>query len=617
MRQAIRLSLSAGLPILLVLCSTAAAVPPMPAEWYSLLGLDEPGVAAPVTFPAAVDTPEVPSPLADGTIRPLVILVDFVDRQADKDIHPPLDYGKLIFRTNQEPGSFTDYWDEVSGGRVRIVGEESVDVDSAWIRISGTDPESGEELDYAFFASDEYGFGAYPRNSQGLVRYALDFVDSRINFAAYDNDGPDGIPRSADPQNSDDDGYVDALFVVHAGWGAEQSGSDDDIWSCKWDLSSDGGPGHYQTDDGVRVDDFMLVPEELYDGVDDGNELLVTVGPFCHSFGYLLGLPALYDATPSIDNPDSNGIGHWGLMGYGAWTGIVAAPSRVPLPGNCPVHPCAWSKIYMGWVSFDHATQGRNQPHAIYRAESAPPAGGTRFLKVTVAGPEEYFLLENRQQIGFDRGLSYLEHIDPDHPGPLHGLLIWHVDEEIINAELASGRINDNEFHKGVDLEAADGLSDLDGLVNLGDDGDPFPGYFSKRVFGPDTNPSSLPYGDGKSTCYIDGISDSDNPIRLYVTSIRNPLTEGVMCGPNPFTIPDDRVLTFFFEHNLRVSVRIYTLSGDLVDTLGEDEVDEAFGQASWDGLNSEGQPCASGLYFYTVDSGDYHVGHGKFTLIR
>lgn len=601
---------------LIVVCTSAGAMPGMPASWYEALGLAVPADTTEPLRPAGVDAPGDYRPAAGGTIRPLILLVDFDDKPADTDIHPPLEYGKLIFRANQEPGSFTDYWDEVSYGRINIVGDEDEDVDSAWVRISGQDGDGGQ-LDYAYFAAGEYGFGEYPNNSQGLVESALAFADSRINFAAYDNDGPDGIPRSQNPEGSDDDGYVDALFIVHAGWGAEQSRSADDIWSCKWSLSDDGGPGAYQTDDGVRVNEFMLVPEELYDGVDDGNELLSTIGVFCHTFAHQLGLPTLYDTTPELADPDSYGVGAWCLLGYGAWTGIVAYPHRVPIPGNCPVHPCAWAKIHMGWTDYTPATQGRNQRHVIYRAESSPPAGATRFLKITVAGPEEYFLLENRQQIGFDRGLSALEFIDPQDTGPLHGLLIWHIDEELINELIDSGRINDNEFHKGVDLEEADGLDDLDGLVNTGDDGDPFPGYYGKRVFGPESNPSSLPYDDSKSTCYIDNISDSDNPMICYITSIRNPLTEGVMCGPDPFRPNVDDHLTFFFEHNLRVTVRIYTLSGDLVRTIGEDEVDEAFGQAAWHGDNDDGNQVATGLYFYTIDSGDYHVGHGKFSLIR
>ena len=46
------------------------------------------------------------------------------------------------------------------------------------------------------------------------------------------------------------------------------------------------------------------------------------------------------------------------------------------------------------------------------------------------------------------------------------GLLIWHIDEFIIeenfNPEIGLSRINGNANHKGVDLEEADGIQHLD-----------------------------------------------------------------------------------------------------------------------------------------------------------
>lgn|GEM_PF-5209802 len=613
----IRHSLSLILLGSFIFATTALAMPGMPPSVYEALELPAPASFTEPVRPEGVDIPVPPSPTASVTVRPLVIFVDFDDKPADSDLHSPEDYGRLLFRQNQEPGSFVDYWNEVSGGHVRVIASEDEDVDSTWLRLSGVDDTSGDPLNYAFYANDNYGYGAYPRNSQGMVNGLLPLVDSRINFSAYDNDGPDGIPRSADPEHSDDDGYVDALFIVHAGWGGEQSYDPIDLWSCKWDLTSAGGPGDYSTDDGVKINDFMLVPEELYDDENDGDELLITIGTFCHNFGYILGLPALYDTTPERWSADSYGIGRWGLMGYGAWTGIVVPPERFALPGNCPVHPCAWSKHYLDWVEISHATQGREQPHVIYRAESTPPAGATRFLKITIAGPEEYFLLENRQQEGFDRGLSFLESVDDQEEGDHSGLLIWHIDENLIAANLATGTVNSDRLHKGVDLEEADGLSDLDYRENLGDDGDPFPGYTDNRTFGPTTTPNSLPYDSSGSTCYIERVSDSANPMTLYVTSIRNPLNEGTIVGPNPFYPDENDHLTFFFQTGLQVTVRIYTLAGDLVRTIGADEVDEAFGQAIWVGDNDAGNQVATGLYFYTVDSGNHHVGHGKFTIVR
>jgi immune inhibitor A len=49
-----------------------------------------------------------------------------------------------------------------------------------------------------------------------MARDALTASDPSVNFAPFDNDG---------------DGFVDAFIVIHAGGGAEATGSSGDIWS--------------------------------------------------------------------------------------------------------------------------------------------------------------------------------------------------------------------------------------------------------------------------------------------------------------------------------------------------------------------------------------------------
>ena len=93
-------------------------------------------------------------------------------------------------------------------------------------------------------------------------------------------------------------------------------------------------------------------------------------------------------------------------------------------------------------------------------------------------GPE-YFLIENRQKVGFDQYI---------YEG---GLLIWHIDENIINARIRSNSVNNDEQRKGVDLEAADGAADMDNNRNRGDGGDPFPGIARNRLFNSSSNPNS------------------------------------------------------------------------------------------------------------------------------
>jgi len=52
-----------------------------------------------------------------------------------------------------------------------------------------------------------------------MVEDVINAVAGSVDFSQYDNDH---------------DGYVDALFVIHTGQGAEFTGSSSDIWSHAW-----------------------------------------------------------------------------------------------------------------------------------------------------------------------------------------------------------------------------------------------------------------------------------------------------------------------------------------------------------------------------------------------
>jgi immune inhibitor A len=89
---------------------------------------------------------------------------------------------------------------------------------------------------------------------------------------------------------------------------------------------------------------------------------------------------------------------------------------------------------------------------------------------------KEYYLAEYRRKIGYDAGL------------PGQGLLVWHIDDEYINAEIDDNLINANENRLGIELEQADGKYDLWNIENAGDSGDPFPGSSLN------TNFNAIPY---------------------------------------------------------------------------------------------------------------------------
>ncbi|RLG79700.1 MAG: hypothetical protein DRO09_04060, partial [Thermoprotei archaeon] len=302
---------------------------------------------------------------------------------------------------------------------------------------------------------DYYGEKQGIEKAAELVREAVQKADAAIDFSKYDND---------------EDGYVDVVVVVHSGTGTEDSGNLNDIWSHQGYLSF-AGVGTYLTDDGVIVDRYTIQPEILSDGE------LVTIGIFCHEFGHALGLPDLYDKDYS-----SNGVGDWDIMASGCWLGKQ---------GDTPSHFSAWCKWYLGWITpiqvvgalINRTIKCVEESGEVYQL-LPNPNGPTDWVMGEHTGVGEYFLVENRYKIGFDAAL------------PGEGLLIWHIDESMPD--------NDNEDHKLVDLEEADGLNDLDNCVNYGDATDP---WYNSSGFTEISNPNSNLYNGTPSGVKVVNIS--------------------------------------------------------------------------------------------------------------
>ncbi|HEV2105228.1 MAG TPA: hypothetical protein VGU27_05810, partial [Candidatus Eisenbacteria bacterium] len=137
-------------------------------------------------------------------------------------------------------------------------------------------------------------------------------------------------------------------------------------------------------------------------------------------------------------------------------------------------------------------------------------------------------------------------------------------------------------------------------------------------------------------TPYSPGISlvqRFESPIITTIDSIVSPRVTaragsgGVWVVPNPFRAhaPWDRQpvagdafgrhLDFFGLPAARSTIRIWTLAGDLVQTLVHDGTGGG-GQARWDLISRNGQEVESGIYLFTVDS---PLGRqvGKFVIIR
>jgi len=268
-----------------------------------------------------------------GNLVVPVFCVKFSDTGAD-----PLPISQLetkLFDGPYTPLTARQYYREISYGDLDISGT-----------VYGWTTLPNPEIYYAGPGDCHGECGA--AHLGDLIVSTLTVNDGAVDFAQYDNDGPDGIPNSGD-----DDGYVDFVSFVHPTRAAECLGMDEHIWSHRSTIAFQTGVP-YTTDDAragggfIQVDDYTIQPIYNCD-----SKTLVDIGVFCHEWGHALGLRDLYDTDGG-----SSGVGAWCLMGSGG------SNSR-----SEPAHMGAWAKSRLGWTN-QIVVPATPTPFTIYDVET-------------------------------------------------------------------------------------------------------------------------------------------------------------------------------------------------------------------------------------------------------
>lgn len=334
--------------------------------------------------------------------------------------------------------------------------------------------------------------------------------------------------------NNLDFSQYDAFAVFHAGLGGEASQALNDVPSAfisTTDLT-DFVDGPISVDNGTfTVTSGMLLPEAISTSGRGGLN-----GTLARFFASQLGLPGLSD----FEN-DLPAVGDWSLMDTGANNLIEADKMGLQprqntlsntnvsstLIGFLPSLPMAWSRIKLGWITPTTITRSDTVQIVAAHIQSDLPNA----IKVPISATE-YYLLENRIsrlnvhgktptiQLSQPNGV-WLSVDDQDAFIPGSGILIWHIDDTVINASGDRKNINSNpdyeitftQYRRGISLEEADGLLDIgnvsasrvvqNGIISFstieGSETDPF--YVGNNaLFGPETTPntrSNLNYPTG------------------------------------------------------------------------------------------------------------------------
>lgn len=352
-----------------------------------------------------------------GQHRGLVVLVNFKDekmqpahtRQAFDDQFNLVGYNK-----NGNAGSVHDYFFAQSYGQLDVtfdvVGPVTVSKNMA---AYGGNDSNGEDIDPA-----------------GMVYEAIKLAKKQnpsLNFKDYD-------------WNDDDE--VDQVYVIYAGYGeaSDEDGSlEDTIWPHEWQISAGGYSLSY---DGVTIDTYGCSSELL--GNDSYPVQIDGIGSACHEFSHCFGLPDLYDTSGS--SVSAFGMDAWSLMDNGCYGDN----------GYKPTGYTSYERWMSGWLTPKRLSEGTTITNMAALTDS-PEA----YIIYNDNYPDEYYLLENRQQKGADAALDG------------HGLLVLHVDYD--EEAWSFNEVNNVKSHQRCSIIAADNKLSSNNLS-----GDPFPGTSHK-----------------------------------------------------------------------------------------------------------------------------------------
>lgn len=351
---------------------------------------------APVLKSAVSDFEGVSETGFFGQKKGLILLVEFSDLKFQSN-HGLEFYKKIANQPNLNEttedgtfrGSVRDYFYDQSNGQFEL------DFD-----VYGplTAPKN-----FAYYGQDNsYGSDAHIGE---LVAWALTQVKKDVDFTQYD---------------WDDDGYVDQVFVVYAGMGANYGYNSNAIWPHKWELRYNDYGKVWNTGQGVFVNSYACSCELNAYSLADG------IGTICHEFSHCLGYADLYDTTGG----GGYGMDAWDIMCMGSYND----------DSFCPAGYSGFEKWVAGWIKPIELTRD-----TVVTDMKPMSEGGDCYIIFNEGNRNEFYFLDNRQNSNWDDEI------------PGRGLLITHVDYD---PEIwMNNQVNDVADHQRMEPIHADNMS--------------------------------------------------------------------------------------------------------------------------------------------------------------
>lgn len=474
-----------------------------------------------------------------GNRKLVCILIGFTDLHISKT---QSDFNNLFnqvgYSIDNATGSVFDYYKENSFSQLNLT-----------VTVAG--PYVAKH-DMAFYgANDSNGNDVRP---DSLVAEAVRLADPAVNYANFDNDN---------------NGTVDGVYVIYAGYGEEAGAPSTAIWAHASQIPT------YTSPDGVTISSYSCSPE-LRGNSGTG---ITRIGVICHEFGHVMGAADYYDTDYTGTGDEYLGTGDWDIMASGSWDNN----------GATPAHHNPYTKIFnYGWAAATTISSAKSV--TLNNAEQ----NTNSFYRINTTTANEFFLIENRQQQLFD---GYI---------PGHGMLIYHVDGNFISAHFNSNDINAGA-HQGMYPVCASailnpGTSPFSyGSINAG--GCSFPGTSLKTSFTDFTTPNSLSWVGALTHVPISGIIENVGAKTVsFTTTITTDVEtsnelKAFMLGqnyPNPFD--NSTTIEFRIVKAGKVSLEVFNTLGQLVDVIVDESLPAGNYTKQW-----SPKGISNGIYFYQL----------------
>lgn len=286
-----------------------------------------------------------------GTPKALVIMVEFSDR---KFTFGKEDIDRMFNSTDYDDtsgyhnySSLAQYMEDCSFGQYRpqfdIVGPYTL------------------SNSVAYYGSNS---GGKDRNFAEMITEACTMADPDVDFTDYD---------------SDNDGYVDLVYIVYAGYGENWGGSSDYLWP----KSGVRMLGEY---DGVKVYRYGFNQELAgYEAFHDseGKPYLNGIGVLAHEFCHTLGLCDIYPTASWTDvtSYDNQSMEMWDLMDNG----------ENNYNGFAPTPLTAWQRELFGWMQ----TETLSDPTDVTLSPIQTGGKACKIVNDNDDSGNEYYILES------------------------------------------------------------------------------------------------------------------------------------------------------------------------------------------------------------------------------